>query len=159
MINIVTLSGHNFPIKIAFHAAARYHDTFFVTGGSNLKSDELDTIYRWGILCIFEILDNFSSQLLRYDVMSDSFTLTEARLPSPITEHSTVMLDNLCTNMTHLSVLKSVLKEVCCIKQFKVLKYQSIFVLQNLICDEEVVRDRTSEKDTRLKVDALKKLS
>ena len=124
MINIVTLSGHNFPIKIAFHAAARYHDTFFVTGGSNLKSDELDTIYRWGILCIFEILDNFSSQLLRYDVMSDSFTLTEARLQSPITEHSTVMLDNLCTNMTHLSVLKSVLKEVCCIKQFKVLKYQ-----------------------------------
>ena len=51
--------------------------------------------------------------------MSDSFTLTEARLQSPITEHSTVMLDNLCTNMTHLSVLKSVLKEVCCIQQLK----------------------------------------
>ena len=40
------VSGGNFPVKIAFHAAVRYHDSFLVTGGIDELDDDLDTIYR-----------------------------------------------------------------------------------------------------------------
>ena len=49
----------------------------------------------------------------RYDVDSDSFTLAEARLPSAISVHSTILVDNLCTNLTHISTLKTILSVVC----------------------------------------------